>query len=230
LTVPVQIDHEALAVSRLASQFAESPNLQGYLRALMSESNNLEEALQECLLRSIDTSEGDVLDVLGQLVGQERVVIDATDLMYFGFAGHPKAGSFGDVDQPWLGSRFKSASEVIGNVRIPEDPEYRLLIRARIAQNSSKGTIEDLIRAIGFLVEADEIRVEEPAEATVRIGIGRLLTANEKSLILTSNLIPKPAGVRISEMYEYEADNVFGFLGVIGAKGFNVGRFAGVIQ
>ena len=37
------IDHNSLAISRLATQFKESTNLINYIRALLVEANNLEE-------------------------------------------------------------------------------------------------------------------------------------------------------------------------------------------
>lgn len=222
-----QIDHEELALSRIATQFRETVKFKGYIRALLSEANNIEQALQDMItLRSVDNATGFTLDIIGALVGQPRVVFDASSLLYFGFDGASNVDSFGDDANPNFGSRFKSISEASGNARIPEDPEYRLLIRARIARNSSKGTIEDIIQAVAYLVTAPEIRLQETGEASLSIGIGRPLTNNEKSLIRTSNLIPKPAGVTLTDLYDYEAGASFGFVGAEGALGFDSGRFS----
>lgn len=221
------LDHEALAESRLATEYRGSvEKLIPYLKALMSESNNIEQALQQCIvLRTIDTATGEVLDVLGELVGQGREVIDTSNLTFFGFAGAGNEDSFGDENNPTIGSRFASRQE-IGGQRIMDDPEYRLFIKARIARNMAKGTIEDIITQMQTLFDAPQIRLEELGNANLRIGIGRLLTANEEALITQYNIIPKPAGVQIAELYYYEADSFFAFQGVLGALGFDEGLLA----
>ena len=81
-----KLDHEAQAISRLLTQFREAPQLQGYIKALMSEANPIECALIDLLnLRSIDTATGAQLDVIGEIVGQPREVIDASILTFFGY-------------------------------------------------------------------------------------------------------------------------------------------------
>jgi hypothetical protein len=222
-----QIDHEERAESRLATQYRESANLIGYLKALLSEANALEQEIFDVVnTRTIDNAEGAVLDIIGDLVGQDRDIIDASDLIYFGFSGDPQADSFGTLADPSVGSRFASFNEVTGGTRELEDPEYRLFIRSRIARNMSKGTIQEIIDQIRSLIGAVEVTLTEMGNANINIGIGRLLTANEKVLLTDYDLLPKPAGVRINFLYDYEAGDMFAFSGVIGAKGFGTGKFA----
>lgn len=81
-----KLDHEAQAISRLLTQFREAPKLQGYSKALMSEANPIECALIDTLAgRSIDTATGAQLDIIGEIVGQAREVVDASLLTYFGY-------------------------------------------------------------------------------------------------------------------------------------------------
>ena len=90
-----KLDHEAQAISRLLTQFREAPNLQGYIKALMSEANLIECALIDTLAgRSVDTATGAQLDVIGEIVGQAREVVDASLLTYFGY------GDFGTCGAP----------------------------------------------------------------------------------------------------------------------------------
>lgn len=68
-----KIDHKQLAISRLASQFKESPQLISYIKCLLIEANTLESVFSDLITkRWIDTATGQNLDVLGTIVGQKR--------------------------------------------------------------------------------------------------------------------------------------------------------------
>jgi len=223
---PVKIDHEEVAVSRFATQFTQTVKLKGYTLALMSEANNLEAALCELLeLRSIDTAFGANLDIIGRLVGQPRVLINATQLSYFGFQGAAGALGFGDEDDSSIGGIFNGGESTTG-LRTLTDVEYQLFIRARIAKNHSKGTIEEIISQALFLTGAVLIVLGE-GDAEISLGIGKILTENEKVLIKDNDLIPKPAGVLLNILFQFDPELVFGFDGAIpNVQGFNQGQFA----
>lgn len=71
------IDHRALAISRLTTQFRESPNLISYIETLLVEAQRVEDLFHEVVTsRYLDTAIGAQLDILGLLVGQLRVFID----------------------------------------------------------------------------------------------------------------------------------------------------------
>ncbi len=90
-----KLDHEAQAMSRLLAQFSEAPKLQGYIKALMSEANAIECAFIDVLAgRSLNTATGAQLDVIGEIVGQPREVVDASTLTFFGY------GTFGTCGAP----------------------------------------------------------------------------------------------------------------------------------
>jgi hypothetical protein len=90
-----KLDHEAQAISRLLTQFREAPQLHGYIKALMSEANPIECAIIDTLAgRSLDTAVGAQLDVIGEIVGQPREVVDASTLTFFGY------GDFGTCGAP----------------------------------------------------------------------------------------------------------------------------------
>lgn len=73
------IDHRALALSRLITQYRESTNLRDYLYGLLVESPNLEQVFQDLInKRSINTATGANLDNIGSIVGQLRQVGDQT--------------------------------------------------------------------------------------------------------------------------------------------------------
>ena len=80
------IDHRALAESRLANQFKESPNLIAYIKALLRENDELETVFQDLLNdRYIDTAVGVNLDIVGEIVGQARDFTQTVNGLFFGF-------------------------------------------------------------------------------------------------------------------------------------------------
>lgn len=69
------INHETLAISRLATQFRESTNFINYIKALLTEADTLEQVIRDVIdKRWIDTAEGVQLDILGTIVQQSRIV------------------------------------------------------------------------------------------------------------------------------------------------------------
>tara|TARA_R110000744_G_scaffold20470_1_gene53725 strand:- start:741 stop:1442 length:702 start_codon:yes stop_codon:yes gene_type:complete len=213
------IDHKTLAISRLATQFRESTNLISYIRTLLLETNTLEGVFHSLLNeRWINTAIGVQLDILGSIVGQPREIIDAELFGYFGFAVNLESGSFGSLDNPSEGERFRANKEPVFGKRLLSDSEYRLWIRARIITNKTSSTPEDIIVQIKFFIEAEQVLfVDGDTEYTV--SISKILTAEEKSTLLNSDIVPKTVGVKVNYLTQYEFSSFFGFQGVPSSLG-----------
>lgn len=215
------IDHKALAVSRVATQYRDSVKLIAYIRALLYEADTLEQVFRDLLERRwIDTATGVNLDILGSIVGQTREFIDAEIFEYFGFADNPIAQSFGSVDDPGLGGRFISIGESTLGIRLLSDGEYRTFIRARIVRNATSSTPEEIISQLRYLFDSPLVLIREGVEASYEISIGRLLSLNEKSIISQTDIVPKTAGVNASYVTEFDGGDFFSFKGVPGSDGF----------
>tara|TARA_R110000744_G_scaffold55770_1_gene117872 strand:+ start:480 stop:1184 length:705 start_codon:yes stop_codon:yes gene_type:complete len=214
------VDHRELAKSRLATQFRESTNLINYIQGLLLESNNLEQVFQDLLnVRYIDTAEGAQLDILGIIVGQPRVLIDADIFSYFGFLGNPSSKSFGTLIDSAVGGAFRDTkTPIIGN-RTLTDEEYRLFIRARIVKNLSRSTPEDIISQLKFLFNTDQILFVD-GDLQYTISIGKKLTANDKAILFDTDLVSKTVGVRINYLVDYDQDRFFSFAGIPNSDGF----------
>lgn len=230
------INHKELAESRLATQFRDSTNLIAYIKALLVEANTLEQVFQDLLdKRWIDTAEGAQLDIIGAIVGQPRILLDATILSYFGFAPNAASQSFGTIDNVSVGGRFRSVLESTTGNRSLTDTEYRDYIRARIIKNSITPTVQAMTDFLKSLFNVDQVIIVD-GDMQYTVQIGRILTANEKAFILNTDLIPKVAAVGVNYQ-EYELENAFGFGGVPTSLGFgsvtnpNIGgKFAATIS
>lgn len=195
------IDHLTKGLDRLAVQYSESTNFINYLSAILREHQTLEDALQDILNnRSIDTAFGIQLDIIGEIVGQPRILVDATAFQFFGFEGTIGALSFGTLTDAGIGGRFRSVVEQLTGNRLLVDTEYRTFIRARIIANYTNGTIEDMISAVKNILPGTNVVtiVEDAALREVTINVGRTLTANEQQFLSVTNLIPKPIGVKLT--------------------------------
>lgn len=70
---PAVVEHEAAAVARLRQWAKDRPNMLGLLAALNGQSQELEAAFQDLItLRFIDNATDNQLDVLADIVGQQR--------------------------------------------------------------------------------------------------------------------------------------------------------------
>jgi len=191
-----KIDNIELGVSRLVTQFREATNFINYIKALLREADTLEEISCQLLEdRYLATALGRQLDIIGEIVGQPRILIDSTAFEYFGFTGAIGANSFGTLTNPTIGARFKSIHDPIAGNRTLLDEEYRVFIRARIIKNSTTGTIQEVIDAIKRIQPSFESVTVIGGDLTLTIDFGRPLTANEELFITTTDLIPRAASV-----------------------------------
>jgi hypothetical protein len=214
------INHKDKAESRLATEYRDSINLISYIRSLLCDANNLEQVFKDLIdKRWIETASGINLDILGSIVGQSREFIDAEIFDYFGFFDSPIAQSFGTVDDPGVGGRFRIIDEPTQGLRQLNDEEYRLFIKARIIKNSTSSTPEEIISLLSFLFDTNLILLID-GNTSYDISIGKRLSLNEKSIILNTDIIPKTAGVRVNYTTDFDHSNFFSFKGVPGALGF----------
>jgi len=200
----------------LSSQYRASPIFVSLMEQLASEADIIKDELE--ILKNnryLTPATGIQLDILGILVGIDRAVVDFIDNIYFGFAEDPTAQSFGDLNDPTVGGRFVSVTENPAVSRRLIDQEYRSLLFAKITKNSTNITPDDVLQITrdiltlmfvgGELITVNVIDSNDaqpsPADAAFTIQIGALLSGSDQAFIADLDIIPRPAGVRIS--YEY---------------------------
>lgn len=214
--------------SLVTFQFEEGAVFDRFLQLMSIELDELQQVYKDLLeLRSIDTAVGAQLDLIGKIVGQDRILVDVNLFDFFGYRGHFQSGSFGDVDVPTVGSVYYSLGDPTqGNIEL-EDDLYRIFIKARIAKNVTRATPEDMIHFSNFIFSTRGSSVEDEGGGTFRLNVGRQLTKNEVGLIkyinktanYESGLFPKPIGVKMW-FSSFNYDRFFAFTGVPNAKGY----------
>lgn len=227
------IDHLVLAESRLATEYRESLNLINYIRSLLLEANTLEQVFQDLVnTRTIDTATGTTLDIIGAIVGQPRSFVVLALFSFFGYrdldGDFPvNTGGYSSLDDPSAGSEYLSLEDDLTDVVQLDDESYRLFIRARIARNFTKATPEEVIQYAKFVIDAPIVALEEGEDAEYSLYIGRVLTDNERAIIVSTDFIPKPIGVNVNYL-DFELGNVFAFAGFPDAKGFGEAPFVNI--
>lgn len=167
----------------------------------------------------LDVAEGVQLDAVGLWVGQSRLIPDVLLIEFFGFDDNPAALPFGEEGNVSIGGGFWDETEPYTGSSILSDPEYRLLIRAKIAKNHAKGMTADIVNAASFLFQAP-VYVHDYGDMSISVAIGRELTVVERAIILNLDILPRPAGVRIAWYGMFDADGYLGFEGCPGAVPF----------
>lgn len=202
-----------VARERITEQFKAKPVMDRYLQLLLSGKEEIQGVLSDVMtLRSIDTATGVQLDVIGIIVGLDRGLVSAELFTFFGFSGATQAGSYGSKTDVSVGSPWYSLGDATQISRPPSDEEYRLMLKAKIIKNRTLSRPEDLIEAYKFLFNTPKVTISQNGIASVKIGIGKVLSPIERGLLFnlggTGSLLPKTVGVEYVYS-EFNADRIF---------------------
>lgn len=224
----------------ITTQFQDKDVFNRYLRLMkIGVQETLSVARDLIQKRDIDSATGAQLDIIGNIVGQPRVLINTDLYPFFGFQGALAAESFGTYYNSQLGGYWYSYGGKIGGDVSLNDEQYRLIIKAKIIKNNSKGTNEDYIR-FGNFVFNTQISFENDQSGKCTVLVGRRMSLFEKAIMAyvfegvdyNFTYHPKPLGIGVGYA-EFDSTGTLGFLGTPGAKGmislgfpFNGGIFA----
>lgn len=185
------------------SQYEASPLFKGWLDSFSARNKEICEAYGTLeLFFEIDRASGEWLDLIGIIVGQDRVVIDGNIINFLAFENtDPKTSGFG-VGKFWDGKPL-----VPGNVLV-DDITYRLLIKGRAFKNASSTAIPDILTAIELLLGRKDAYLIDgglgdtglvtPGVMEYAIQFDTPLDDDERAILLTLDLLPRPAGVELA--------------------------------
>lgn len=227
-------DYLAVARSRTTEQFKLGEDGEGavvfdkMLQLLLGGKIELQEVFRQLMQeRSIDTAVGAQLDIIGEIVGQPRELIDTALLTYFAYLGYPDAESYGDLNDASIGGFYRGVDDPLAGNTLLNDDQYRLFIKAKIIKNSTNATPNQILEFINFVFDSPQNQLVEEGDAAYTLLIGKELSTFEKVLLTyvsyssgyPSRFVPKPIGVRVN-YGTYIAGDAFAFQGVAGAKGY----------
>jgi hypothetical protein len=195
------IDFSATALGRLVQQYRNKPKYVDLVTSLCGlAQTGIDDPLEYLItLYDIDSAQGHNLDVIGEIVGQPRIIANYDLFEFFGYEGSTASGTYGDENNPNVGARYRSSSEGLGGDRTLSDAEYRLFIRARILKNYSVSTPESIIESVKFILNAEPIKLTEGV-MSLDIEIASPVDVNDLNLVATYDILPRPTGVEISSI------------------------------
>ena len=155
-------------------------------------------------LLDIDESTGKNLDLIGNLIGESRTLVNFIDRPYFGFMGARLAESY---DVGYWYSLYKNK---YGTLRTLSDEEYRRVLKARVIKNSSDNNRNSLLEVLNVLSgNTSTIVIEDVDNKAISVqvedndGLVSYYLSKYKS---DRNLIPVPLGRRIGISYSESSD------------------------
>lgn len=161
------IDYIKLSESRMTDQFRFDQAFLALVYTIIEQRAKRQQEYFSFLdtFLDIDKSEGKALDLIGSIVGQERRLVNFIQEPYFGFQGARFAEA---LDVGYWYSQNKAR---IGRLKILNDEEYRKLIKARIINNRSRCTRDDLLSILNILTGNNESEVIEVSHGVFKVSI-----------------------------------------------------------
>lgn len=101
------------------------------------------------------------------------------------------------------------------------DEQYRIVLLAKISQNISRGTPEDVINVFKVLTASAKVYLSDDEHGEIYLLADHVLTQDEVNTIIREMYTVVAAGVRINGLGSFDPDDSFAFYGVDIAKGFS---------
>lgn len=208
-----EVDYLAEAKERTTSQFKDRDVFNRYLELMLRGKIELQSVMKDLMQkRSLDTAEGEQLDIIGRILGQPRQLFDSVIIRYFGFNGAAGASPYKTVFDtertygPWKGVR-----DPLLGIRELTDKEFRRLLKLTIIKNTSDANITAFNDGVRLLFGIDNVDYQEdvPANyvegaATITISIGRDYNDPEfaafpglDEITLAERFLNRPLGVGV---------------------------------
>lgn len=138
---------------------------------------------------NIETAQGEGLDILGRIVGVQRILHVQTTGTFLGFQEQGiTVGTFGE-------SPFYDGSTLTSNYAL-SDNSFRQLIYAKALSNISDGSISSINEVLRKLFPGrGNAYCTDGEDMTMTYTFAFTLTEVEAAIIVQTGVLPKPAGV-----------------------------------
>lgn len=195
---------EEARINRILTQYRESPNLIGVIRAALSELADVAErgdAIKTAF--DIDTSTGDQLTMIGKWLGWPRTHCQGSKAKVFGFAC---ADDDCSVGYPVLGvcegARFACRGAGYEEYTFEDDAIYRRYLKARAISINAARTLDysrdELVGAATDLFGHEVVIVKE-GRGQIVLCMTRFFTSDELQILhMAREVLPVPPGVSLT--------------------------------
>lgn len=204
-----ELDYLQVISERITHQFQGALNIDRLNKVWSSGYQEVQKSLLDISqINDVDTARGKNLEVIGDIIGQPRGLLEVSTSGHFGFLQDVGAKSFGSVYNDRGGTYYSLYDPESGNVSL-NDVDYRLFVKSKIILNNTGGTPENIIQAAKYVFQTDIVELfegipdsDEPAVLTLNIG----RDWNDPDLtffpdldetVIADRLLPIPVGVRV---------------------------------
>lgn len=206
----------------VSSEYRHSPRFTAMVQKLLSYGLEIDDSINNMIVAfEVDNASTAQLDILGQIVGVSRQlnfeisVASISDVI----CPSPAEMASGKVypiiytptpdklaSTPML-TGYPPAEMGVDNLL--DDEVFRLMIKARIIQNTWKGTIGELYDLWDAVMGANKkLSIEDLQDMSYNIVLQGDYTQLEEELIIHAYVIPKPEGVRINVLTFVSTDGL----------------------
>ena len=165
----------------------------------------------------LDHATGDRLDIIGRIVGINRIIPFVVPKIAFGFKENDNARSFDDkfevlADRAPFADKF---SRQYTSLQL-DDNNYRFFIYAKIAKNiSSPYMVDDsgqsIQEAINGLFDGQAYALDKDKDMTLTLYVSPAFNLDRLRAIVKLDLLPKPHGVAWAYIVQAAPGETFGF-------------------
>ena len=191
-------------LSNSPSLFVESENLKKVIEVILNQYQIDQEKYLWLIdnILNLEIAEKYHLDFIGQLVGQDRFLVNFNQEKYFGFLGSYQSETLGTLSDESVGGYWNSVDNFISSsARRLNDEEYKRIIKARIIYNNSNCLMNDLVSVVNLITNRTDNRISLVKHGQLAIKStdeSGLLTYFFDRLELEDNILPITYGVSVS--------------------------------
>ena len=191
-------------LSNSPSLFVESENLKKVIEVILNQYQIDQEKYLWLIdnILNLEIAEKYHLDFIGQLVGQDRFLVNFNQEKYFGFLGSYQSETLGTLSDESVGGYWNSVDNFISSsARRLNDEEYKRIIKARIIYNNSNCLMNDLVNVVNLITNRTDNRISLVKHGQLSIKSNDdsgLLTYFFDRLELEDNSLPITYGVSVS--------------------------------
>ncbi|MGR6617626.1 DUF2612 domain-containing protein [Pseudomonas rhodesiae] len=207
----MSMDHVERARSRIINEYRDKQRMVRWLTITPEIANERLEGALDVVYGSydVDTVSGEMLDVIGRIVGVARPILRAAEFDVFGYAGNDSYTNYNIA--PYIGDGEAIDAPLNNDL-------YRKLIKAKIARNISDGTADSIIQLLEIIIGVKVTALVDNGDKSFDIGVASGLDNTTLYLIHNFDLVPRPQGTRIGQVFvlplnigeiEYSSDRIY---------------------
>ena len=190
----MRMNHVEKAESRIINEYRDKSRMVRWLTITPEIANQHLEAPLDVIYGSydVDTVSGEMLDVIGRIVGVDRPILRGAEFDVFGYAGNESYTNYNIA--PYIGDGEAFDAPLNNDL-------YRKLIKAKIARNISDGTADSIIQLLEIIIDTKVTALVDNGDKSFDIGVATQLDNTTLYLIQNFDLVPRTQGTRIGQVF-----------------------------